>query len=281
MRRIVMKVKTPAQMRRERQNRLGKLYIVLSTVVLVFVIVVYIALKQKQVRVNPQTMCPCDGEPSAYYALLIDITDRYSETERAFIMRYLEGVKAEVPLYGRVSVYVISDEIKQVLDPIIALCNPGTGEGVSRVTGNPDLLMHKWTTSFSEPLDSLLSTVMEFEESSASPIMETIQSISISGFSHIGTNQSGNPKKLIIVSDMLQHTTGHSQYNSPEYDFSAFGHSSYYERVRSHLPGVDVSILYLRNDEYANLQGISHVRFWEDYVRSLGALLTTVERVPG
>jgi hypothetical protein len=113
--------------------------------------------------------------------------------------------------------------------------------------------------------------------------MAAIQAIAVSAFQAAdAASASGTPlpKRLVIVSDMLENSEAGNHYRGAP-DFLAFKLTPAYARVRSHLDDVAVTIFYLRRDDAAGVQGVSHIRFWNQWFADQGASVDDVAAIEG
>src|SRR5260221_10218770 len=93
--------------------------------------------------------------------------------------------------------------------------------------------------------------------SALSPIMEAVQAVPVGRLEPADAARATAaplPKRMVIVSDMLENGAGGSHYRGVP-SFSAFKASPAYPKLRSHLDGVGVTILYLRRDNGAAVAG--------------------------
>ena len=108
--------------------------------------------------------------------------------------------------------------------------------------------------------------------------MEAIQATALRTF---GRNDLGAvPKKLFVVSDLLQNVPGGlNQYNGVG-DFASFQNTPYFSQVRSDLKDVEVVVLYLVRPG-AHQKWPAHRLFWEKYFQAQGASVERIEPVYG
>jgi len=136
----------------------------------------------------------------------------------------------------------------------------------------------KWKNNFSQKIDEIFDSMLHGNDADVSPIMESIQSVAISAF---GDHRvEGIPKKLIVVSDMLQNTSGFSHYQK-RLDYILFKKSPYYIKVRPKLNEAKVEIFYLRRRGSATIQGKRHSEFWQKYFSDNNGNLILVESIEG
>jgi hypothetical protein len=90
--------------------------------------------------------------------------------------------------------------------PVLTLCNPGDGRGMSEFTGNPELARRRWRDKFREPILRGLEGSLKPVPSQISPLLATFQGIALERFT--GASEAAAQKKLVIVSDMIENVPG-------------------------------------------------------------------------
>ncbi len=235
-------------------------------------LVLYVKGQAGLVHTDQTTLCPTDRPLSEVIVVLLDMSDDFSEPQRLKIQNELERFMIQLPRFGLIEVYTVDRLEQQVITPVVHLCNPGTGDDLSRVYQNPDLARRKWG-GFLRHLDAELERLMSSPETPTSAIFEAVQATALRTFNR--PVYESLPKRLVIVSDLLQNVPGKlSQYQGIQ-PFQEFKRSPYYSEVRSDLTGVAVTLLYLVRPR-APQKWPDHYRFWEEYFLDEGA---TVERI--
>lgn len=256
-----------------------------SNFLMVVVVAVVVAIasfnlwaKFHHVLVDPATLCPTDLPPASVTVILIDTTDPIDVLKRTAITNSLTKEIDVLPVYGEIELYTVGSVGGSLLIPQLSVCNPGTGEGKSELTSNPQLMKKRWNQKFFDRLAEVLDRLLTAPSAQNSPIMESIQDLAIAvfqkpEFAHV-------PKSLIIVSDMVQYTNAYSQYNAVE-SFRQFKSEPGYLTVHPDLQKVDVTILYLIRPEYQRVQNRRHLVFWQDYFADAGARVVHVIPIEG
>lgn len=109
-----------------------------------------------------------------------------------------------------------------------------------------------------------------------SPIMELIQATVVQDLKHAAP---AAPRRLIVVSDMMQHSKEYSQYRGT--DGEVFFHGPLFDKVATDLTGIDVRVLYIRRVSGASRQPAGHEQFWANYFNRLGARTFVIAPVEG
>ena len=270
-------VRSVRKKRKRAEDRIGIALIVLVVLAIVGGGAGYFYLQQSRVALDDTTLCP-KGGAQTLTVVLVDRTDPLTTIRQAALRRRLEEIKDSVAQYGALQIYSVEPIGETLLRPVADLCNPGRGADIDPYFGNPRLVEKRWQEGFAMPIERLLDDLMQVDEADSSPIMESIQSIAVSILRGNATTKI--PKRLIIASDMLQHTVEFSQYKGG-LDFQEFRKSDYYHRFRADLRGVEVEIIYVRRDTRRAVQGKAHILFWRDYIRDQGGAVTRVIPLEG
>lgn len=258
---------------RRRKDQQGMLLI--GAVAAVFLILVLFSLFAKKEVTDKQTLCPKSG-PRGAVAIITDLTDSLTKTQILSVSNELgvgeisSGTLLEkIPEKFEVRVFSIPGTLELVEGQVRGICNPGDGKKLNELYENPALAKKRWSEAFSEPLkDKLKSALSVTEEAKSSPILETIQIVSL-GFLN-RPDLRDKPRWLVVISDMLQNTPSYSQF-SDDRSYEQLRQTSEFSSLRTALNGVEVSILYVRRSKFQSLQGAKHIKFWESYFRDMGA----------
>lgn len=222
-------------------------------------------------------LCPETGSPE-YIAILFDKTDDYNEIQQRYLRNYFQEFKRTLKTGAHVALYMIRDSRIANLDPMVILCNPESGIKASALYQNPMLLQRRWEKDFSEPLDDAIERLVTLTgDENSSPIFEMIQAMALTAFPG---NTSNNPRRIIIISDMLQHTDKWSHYRGG-LDFSKLKINPYFQKISTDLHGAEIEILYVRRDGAERLQTRKHALFWQEYFAAMYGNLVLIERIDG
>jgi len=231
--------------------------------------------------IDPKTFCPMDAKgPNSVTAILLDRTDMFNPTQQAAIRDRLNDIKDHTQRYDLLEIYTVEPTQKALLKPEFSACNPGRGEDVNAWTGNPRLVEERWQSLFADPLQHLLDISLSGGEAEISPIMESIQSIAVTRLNTAELEAQKTPRRLIVISDLLQYTKVYSQYK-PVGSFADFRKTPYYQGVKADLSGIGVEFWYVRRQKTLHLQTDKHQDFWRDYVTDQGGSIDKFWNVPG
>jgi len=257
--------------------------IVVLVAILVILVVAGVALylksKTELVRTDPKTLCPTNRPLSEVIVLLLDMSDEFSEPQRLKIENEFDRLKDSMDRFGLIEAYAVDRLQQRVTSPVVQLCKPLTEADIAHMNEiyqNPDLARKKWG-GFVRQLHEELQRLMATPQSATSAIFEAVQATALRTFNR--PEYDGLPKRLIIVSDLLQNVPKYSQYNGVQ-PFKDFKRSPYYSEVHADLKGVSITVLYLVRP-HAPQKWPDHYRFWEEYFHDQGATVERVEPVYG
>lgn len=224
---------------------------------------------------NPDNLCPAAG-PSGHVVLLVDQTDPLNFTQKQAFLAYLaEFGRGKVAPGELFSVFVIAGDVQQHAEPLFAMCNPGAGSDKSVWTANPERWKRQFDSRFLQPMSELADSLLTAKPMSTSPIMEMLQLVAIEGFRQQAV---AGPKRLFVVSDMLQNTAAFSHYKA-DADFQKFSATPRFANLRADLSNVSVELAYLMTAPQRQTR--RHAKFWEDYFHAMGAKLVAVRILEG
>ena len=230
---------------------------------------------------DPATFCPTDAKgPNSVTAILLDRTDSFNPTQQAAIRDRLNDVKDHTSQYALLQVYTVEPTQEKLLKPIFSMCNPGRGEGINKWTQNPHLMEERWQALFADPLQHSFDSILDGGDAQISPIMESIQSIVVTKLGSEEIVSQKIPRRLIIISDLIQYVPGYSQYR-PLLDFKRFKTLPYYQNVRADLSGISVEFWYVRRQKTLAMQTQKHQDFWQNYISDQGGSVDKLWFVPG
>lgn len=272
-----MSRRTRRQTRREavkQKNRLGYFLIFLAACFVIAAAWFYATASST--KVDKATFCPTDLEnANGITSVIVDTTDELSPVQKEALINELNTLQASMSRYERLEVFEVGHIVQKTLTPIFSICNPGRGKAIDPLLGNPVLVEKKWQRGFRGPLEDSLRNSLGKGSANTSPIIESIQSVLVTSIARYG---GLGKKRLLIASDMLQHSSLLSHYNSA-ISFSEFKSSSHYQSAFADMRGVEFSILYFRREGMHHKQGRSHIDFWESYISSHGGVLVQVKKL--
>jgi hypothetical protein len=237
----------PRRRRGGGSNQTGQivLAVVLSLVLLALVAgLIWMVMKARNEYVprDQASLCPVAGYRSQTL-VLIDTTDALAAVTQTQVLEKLEDLVAGIPNDGLLEIRLLNADPEES-NAILKLCNPGDGSGIDPMTGNPELARQRWESGFSDKTQEALKEAVIGHEQDFSPILETIQRIAAERL----TSQSDRaiPSRLVVVSDMIQHTDRYSHFRNGT-SFEVF-ETLARDRLATDLAQADVEFWLVRRD---------------------------------
>jgi hypothetical protein len=228
-------------------------------------------------RTLDASLCPVDGADT-YTAVVVDLTDPLTVAQKQDLVNQLEDLRNDIPKYGRVSLFKVAPAGGQLLQPVLDLCNPGDGSELSETNANPAAARKRWEAGFSKPLDAAFRSLAEASGAESSPILQSVQSVALTKLQR--PDAKGKPRKLVLVSDLIQHTPGLDFYKHvPTVD--ELTRSEPYQTAKADLRGVEMEIWMLTRPGLAHLQNTKLAQLWADAFTEQGAKVTRAYNVNG
>lgn len=257
--------------RRNKKQVLGWIYGGFGVAIIIGIIVTSVKLNLGKVETDPISGCPKTGYPTIT-AVLVDLSDPINPVQAAALHNALLKVRNEVPKYGRLEIYPLKSTATSTIEPLFFGCSPGSGRDVdSRFYGNPDLADRHWKQEFADKVDSVIGELKTIQQQNISPIMEGLQSVTVTSFGP-PLSQAASEKRVILVSDMIHHTTELSMYRGVP-DFEKFKMTQYFPRVRPAFRNAKVDVFLIVRDTQNNIQKPQLYKFWVEFVDASGGFL--------
>jgi len=222
------------------------------------------------------TLCP-QGGPHSTTVVLVDASDDLPAPAKRELATLLQDIAEDLPAYALLDIRVLDPENNSSRS-LVALCNPGDGRGLSTWTANPVLARKRWLESFHKPVLEAIDQGLAAGHADYSPIMAAIQGIAIDRFT--GKAVASGDKKLIIISDMIEHDSDYSQY-AGDLTFDRYKRSPAYKKFSTDLHGAEVSIEYVQRLMKHPLDSVAHIRFWKEWIKDNDGHLRDVTRLQG
>lgn len=253
---------------------------VAMVIVAVLAVLALVALRPETVLRDPDTLCPEAG-PSRVTAILVDTTDRVGPTSRAGILGRLDDLVTSSQADEMMVAYETSPVAGDgaLFPSRLTVCNPGDPDAANPLISNPELIRRRLEEGFRRPLELLFRELVGREQADVSPLLENVQAISVTLFARRAYART--PKRLILVSDLMQHSEHLSLYRG-RLDYDAFDRTVGADALRTNLQDVGVEVLFVQRREHGRFDDArSLIEFWERWIEAQGGRLERVSRIDG
>lgn len=260
-------------LKKKKADQRGQMLLLLGVVGMAVLGYFVFQANENVVARSSSTLCRQDGVISKETAIVIDATDSFSQSQAILVKKEIQAMLKNSLVDERITLYVLGENIRTDIDQL-SVCNPGDGSEKSELTSNKRRLREKWETLFYERVVEAVDELVGERHAVQSPILEMMKLVSVKTM----YDSPAREKRIVLVSDMLQHTEAYSHYRQRP-DYQSFSETAYSVRQKPHLLGVDVSILYLLRPRNLPLQNRGHIGFWESLVTENGGLITRVKTI--
>jgi hypothetical protein len=226
---------------------------------------------------DAQSGCPTSG-PNGISVVLVDTSDDLPPATEREVQSLLDDLVSSLPPYHLLEIRGL-DIPQSRSKALFSRCNPGDGTGLSEWTHNPRLARSRWLESFRKPAAEAIRNSLASAKATSSPIMAALQDVAIERFS--SERARGIPKKLTIISDMIEYTRNYSQYpRAGDLSFQRFRQSPAYLKYRTDLHGARVTIDYVTRPSVMPDTN-RHAEFWSVWIKDNGGTLDLIHRLQG
>lgn len=204
-----------------------------SIIMCVLAIFVSLVIIYAFVRLNPETI-------SQYNVFIVDVTDTLSPQQKGELINNFETYINKSPKNSWHEFYQVGSAKDGLLEPLLRSKSDYSDlEPANYLTSSPIRQKMLWQDNFVVPFKKRLAESFQTPESSESPILESIQSAAITSLKKYEAQKA--PRRIILVSDLMQNSAGLSFYNGiPTFDNLL--KNKIYRRARTSLDGVQFQI---------------------------------------
>ena len=265
--------------RRPRSAKDRQGYIILGAIVAAAVAILSMTAYLKHSRpVYGPDQCEVESatnprrKPVPQTVVLLDQSERLSESQRGFVQQTLEELIAQMGRGERLLFFTFSRDEFQSLKARLALCKPQ--DSANPLYETEIKIRSHLRTKFIKPVLEMGAATSAEEVGTSSPILEALHALSHSGDLEVWDT----PYRMILISDLLQHSATYSQYRGPP-DYPAWKRRDG-GNLAAAFANWNLDVIYLERMKDASLQGNPHREFWQQYFYDAGAHIKTWRPVP-
>jgi hypothetical protein len=213
---------------------------------------------------DPATGCKLDREDPVHTIVLVDQSDPFNATDLDWVRTLLDGEARSLPRHGRLTLVVPNSASPYDPVQVFTGCSPGSAAESNPIFQNPKMIAAAWERKFHAPLMAQADESLRDTVAPSSPLMEAMYTLAdrpdFQG--HVPV------RRLILVSDLMQHSPGFSMYRSGA-DADVWAESPLAD-MRAGLEGVEVVARIVPRQQYALPLGEVKA-FWRDWFEDAGA----------
>ena len=240
-------------MRKNNKDLIG--YILIGLFLVIVAIAIFFVVTNKDIELDKLTGCEKKAGPNNYYAIILDNTDTLRTIQKSSVKNKIKGIVNEADPNDKVIIYSLSNFSVEKTVPLIDICSMPDGSDANELTQNKAFMRKHKSKLFDAPIEEAVNKMLQNDKASqASPIIELIQKIRIE---NIPDKIKNKKVEINLFSDLLQHSENFSFYDK-NYDLKKFLKSLEFEKIRSDLSGVEVTIWQLINSRIDNIRLRDH-----------------------
>ncbi len=236
--------------------------VIAAIVTLVVVTLIFMKTRLETGGVD-EWLCPDNSGPTAGLAVLLDLTESLNSVQHERLRGVLEDRIANAQQGTLIAVGAVREKDDD-RGTEFARCKPMEGQQANDVYQNPRIIEERYNENFLEPFQAILTDMLDRPEENASPIMESLQSLLVSIPTFVDAEY---PRRVIIVSDLLQHSEAFSLYRGDTW--RRFIQSVNAPRVAGRLMDVTVEICRIPRPNAA-VDDSQADNFWINYFDRAG-----------
>ena len=262
----------PTRRQVQRRRKAVGLAIAIVAILVVFILALTLFSPGPQ---DPETLCSLD-EDYPHTAIVIDSTDPLSESQVYKATQLILDLVGEFAVGEWVGIYRVHQSNLFLPELEWERCFRGDGTKANIVFETPGRIRREFESEFRQPIEDKLNRLLRSPPAGSSPILEVVKAIAEDPkFTPV------EPRRLVIISDMLHHTESYSHYQDGT-DYTEWSSSEVAQGfLNVRLDGTEVQIFYIKrmSNHETPLQSRAHVLFWETYFSSIGAKVTKIEPI--
>ncbi len=243
---------------------------------LIGVSILYISCLYFDTPIQSKTLCPSENDKiKRINVILVDRTEDFTEIQKLDIQKRFSMIIDNSSKGELFIIHEITQRDLLVIEPEFEICNPGRPKQLFTVENV--VSRKKFDEQFRDKTVQKFDTLLEIEEQDDSPIMEMIQAVVIGDFNKVPETV---PRRLIIISDMMQHSSIVTHYGN-KISGQAFFQSKMFKSVSTPLENIDIEIWYVQRFSGSSAQPKGHKQFWNHYFTSMHARSVVFNPISG
>ena len=252
-------------------------------IVIIIIFSAIIIYSNQPAPTDPKTFCPRDSLGQGMTALVIDVSDNLTNSQKARLENELQNIsnvspgrlKAFLKKGEKLVVYFVESE-GQEPSKLFSMCHPGD---VKNRTFSDELseglifAQRKWKKFTQETVMIIDAKIDSASLMETSPIIETLQFIRAKEFPPPDLINNAFNYRIVLWSDLLQNSIEATHFSSLG-DFK-----DVVRRNPLELSGIQVSIFQFISKKYSQYQTKEHVTWWRKILATAQADLVMWEKI--
>ena len=236
------------------------------------------------------TLCPSDPAlvPLVHTVLLernrrvdaetLEFAPMDPNTAREIERLLLDGL-TDLPVHAKVVVYEVSYDGQELFEPVSVACNPGNGDEVGVLYGNPRMARQRYRDRFLQPLRELFRTRTSWSPEHSFSLWHSLDGVARK-FADPALKHAA--RSLTVVSDfVVPRNFGRSTFLGVRPDWEPTASPDQPQWNTNGFGGAEVRLIYARMKYMfiPDIQGEKHLEWWKRYFTDRDAMVTEVHHV--
>lgn len=223
---------------------------------------------------DPETLCRTDAPLAAHTIILVDATDRLEPRHRRKLRAVLAQERARLTQYDRLTIMRLNMRRPQEPTILFSKCLPRPPEQSNPLFENARLTQERWEEDFAGALDNAVRSAAASGRARASPIIAGLRAVAADP----DYDPSTPTRRLVIVSDMLEHDPQGFSLYVPETTFAAWSAQS--PNGPPDLSRVDLRIVPIDRPEHVAQQAVALDHFWPAFFDAASVQTVSTDPAP-
>lgn len=229
------------------------------------------ALLMRAPATDAETLCRLDAPLAAHTIVLVDATDRLEPRHRRKLRAVVAQERSRLAQYERLSVMKLNPRRPQEPQLLFSRCLPRAPTEANPLFENTRLAQQTWERDFQGALDLATRSAQAGAGARASPILASLRAVAADAEFGAEIPQ----RRLVLVSDLLEHEPGSFSLYDGDVDYSAWRTSA----APPDFSNVELRIVPLDRPEHGVAQASALRAFWPEFLRETGARAVSIDPI--
>ncbi len=223
---------------------------------------------------DAETLCRTDAPLAAHTIILVDATDRLEPRHRRKLRAVLAQERGRLSQYDRLTIMRLNMRRPQEPTILFSKCLPRPPEQTNPLFENARLTQQRWDEDFAGALDNAVRSAAAAGRARASPIISGLRAVAADP----DYDSSIPARRLVLVSDLLEHDPQGFSLYAPEADFAAWQAQA--PLGPPDFTAVDIRVVPIDRPDHAERQAAALDHFWPAFFQAASVQTVSTDPAP-
>jgi len=223
---------------------------------------------------NAETLCRTDAPLAAHTIILVDATDRLEPRHRRKLRAVLAQERGRLSQYDRLTIMRLNMRRPQEPTILFSKCLPRPPEQTNPLFENARLTQQRWDEDFAGALDDAMRSAAAAGRARASPIIAGLRAVAADP----DYDSSIPARRLVLVSDLLEHDPQGFSLYAPEADFTRWQAQA--PSGPPDFTAVDIRVIPIDRPDHAERQAAALDHFWPAFFQAASVQTVSTDPAP-